>query len=173
MIRTRMQAAQDRQKYYADASRRQIEFSVGDHVWLKVSPTRGVRRFGVRGKLSPRYIGPYEILERVGDLAYRLALPPALAGIHDVFHISQLRACVPGPDFIVPIVDVQVQKDLTYEESPVRLLERSTRKLRGKEIPMVKVQWSHHDPREATWETETSMREHYPSLFESESRSSA
>ena len=90
-IRERVRAAQDRQKSYADVRRRPLMFNIGDHVFLKVSPLKGNLRFGQKGKLTPRYIGPFEILQKVGPVAYRLALPPALQGIHDVFHVSQLR----------------------------------------------------------------------------------
>ncbi|CAM8905384.1 unnamed protein product [Rhodiola kirilowii] len=91
LIRERLRVAQSRQKSYADVRRRDLEFHVGDHVFHKVSPTKGISRFSIRGKLSPRFIGPFEILERVGSLAYRLALPPVLAGVHNVFHVSMLR----------------------------------------------------------------------------------
>ena len=101
MIRKRLLTAQSRQKSYADVRRRPLEFKVGDHVFLKVMPKRGVIRFGKRGKLSPRYIGPFEVLERVGAVAYRLALPPSLSTVHEVFHISMLRKYTPDPTHIV------------------------------------------------------------------------
>ena len=103
MIRERIQAAQSRQKSYADTRRRELEFQVGDHVFLKVSPMKGVRRFGIKGKLSPHFVGPFKILERIGVVAYRLALPPSLDKVHDVFHISMLRKCVSDPDQIVEL----------------------------------------------------------------------
>ena len=103
LIRKRMQAAQNRQKSYADVRRRELEFQVGDHVFLKVSPTKGVRRFGIKGKLSPRYVGPFEILERIGVVAYRLALPPSLDKVHNVFHVSMLRKCLSDPDQLVEL----------------------------------------------------------------------
>ena len=86
-IREKMKAAQDRQKSYADTRRRPLEFEIGDHVFLKVAPMKGVMRFGRKGKLHPRFIGPYEILERIGNVAYRLALPPEMSGVHNVFHV--------------------------------------------------------------------------------------
>uniref|UniRef100_A0A2N9G885 RNA-directed DNA polymerase n=1 Tax=Fagus sylvatica TaxID=28930 RepID=A0A2N9G885_FAGSY len=101
LIRGRMKAAQSRQKSYADKKRRKLELEVGDHVFLKVSPWKGVARFGKKGKLSPRYVGPFEILERVGPVAYRLALPPALSKIHDVFHVSALRKYIPHPSHVL------------------------------------------------------------------------
>ena len=93
-IKKHMKATQDRQKKWADANRRLLEFAVDDHVFLKISPTRRVIRFGCSGKLSPRYIGPFDIIERVGEVAYWVALPPTLDGVHDVFHIFQLRKYV-------------------------------------------------------------------------------
>ena len=101
LIKERIQTAQSRQKSYADRRRRDLEFAVGDHVFLKVSPWKGITRFGHKGKLSPRYIGPFEILERVGLVAYRIALPPALSKIHNVFHVSSLRKYIPDPSHIL------------------------------------------------------------------------
>nr|CAD1842405.1 unnamed protein product [Ananas comosus var. bracteatus] len=101
LVRERLLTAQSRQKSYSDKCRRDLKFAVGDRVFLKVSPMRGVKRFGVRGKLSPRYIGPFEVLERVGAVAYRLALPPKLAGVHDVFHVSNLRKYVHDPEHVM------------------------------------------------------------------------
>ena len=105
-----MQAAQNKQKSYADIRRRELEFQVGDHVFLKVSPMKGVRRFGIKGKLSPRYVGPFEILERIGVVAYRLALPPSLDKVHNVFHVSMLRKCLSDPDQMVELQPLQVEK---------------------------------------------------------------
>ncbi|KAL0285964.1 UNVERIFIED_CONTAM: Transposon Ty3-G Gag-Pol polyprotein [Sesamum calycinum] len=160
-----LKAAQDRQKSYADKHRREMEYEVGEKVFLKVSPWRGILRFGKQGKLSPRYIGPYEILERVGPLAYRLALPAELSQIHDVFHVSMLRRYRSDPSHILREPEIEVSEGLTYVEEPTEILDRSIKKLRNKEIPMVKVRWSHHSPREATWEVEENMREKYPYLF--------
>ncbi|XP_042425912.1 uncharacterized protein LOC122013751, partial [Zingiber officinale] len=152
----------DRQKSYADRRRRPLEFSVGDHVFLRVSPTKGVKRFGLRGKLAPRYIGPFEILERIGAVAYRLALPPSLSGVHDVFHVSMLRRYVPDPTHVLADIPVPVQPDITYEEVPVRILDRKERQLRNKTIRLVKVGWQHHSDEEATWELEDTIRARYP-----------
>ena len=160
-----MKAAQDRYKSYADQRRRPLEFEVGDHVFLRVSPTKGVYRFGIKGKLSPRYIGPYEILERIGPVAYRLALPPSLSGVHDVFHISQLRKCISDPDAVINTNQPEVQPNLTIAERPIRILDRSDKVLRKKTIPFVKVQWSGQSRHEATWETEESMKTRHPELF--------
>ena len=114
-IRQRMKAAQDRYKSYADKRRRPLEFVVGDHVFLKVSPVKSVVRFGVKGKLNPRYIGPYEVLERIGPVAYRLALPPSLAGVHDVFHVSQLRKCLSNADAVIDTRQPEVRPNLTIQ----------------------------------------------------------
>ncbi|KAL2237105.1 UNVERIFIED_CONTAM: Transposon Tf2-11 polyprotein, partial [Sesamum indicum] len=160
-----LKAAQDRQESYVDKHRREMEYEVGEKVFLKVSPWRGILRFGKQGKLSPRYIGPYEILERVGPLAYQLALPTELSQIHDVFHVSMLRRYRSDPSHILYEPEIEISEGLTFVEEPTEILDRSIKKLRNKEIPMVKVKWSHHSPREATWEVEENMREKYPYLF--------
>ncbi|KAL0337561.1 UNVERIFIED_CONTAM: Retrovirus-related Pol polyprotein from transposon [Sesamum calycinum] len=161
-IKKCLKAAQDRQKSYAHKHRKEMEYEVGEKVFLKVSPWRGILRFGKQGKLSPRYIGPYEILERVGPLAYRLALPAELSQIHDVFHVSMLRRYQSDPSHILLEPEIEVSEGLTYVEEPIEILDRSIKKLRNKEIPMVKVRWSNHSPREATWEVEENMREKIP-----------
>nr|CAD1827310.1 unnamed protein product [Ananas comosus var. bracteatus] len=127
---------------------------------------RGVKRFGVRGKLSPCYIGPFEILERVGAVAYKLALPPSLAGVHNVFHVSQLRKYVYDPDHILSYIPIELQEDMTYEEFPAYIVDREVRKLWNREIPYVKIHWSEHGDREETWELESEMRECHPHLFD-------
>nr|CAD1837177.1 unnamed protein product [Ananas comosus var. bracteatus] len=127
---------------------------------------RGVKRFGVRGKLSPRYIGPYEILERIGIVAYRLTLPPKLGDIHNVFHVSNLRKYIHDPDHAMQYEPPELQENLSYEEFPVMVIAREVRKLRNREIPYFKIRWSNHDDREATWELEDLMRKHNPHLFE-------
>jgi len=165
-IREHMRVAQDRQKKYADRRRTEIVFDVGTHVWLRVSPTRGVRRFGIKGKLSPRYIGPFEILERVGEVAYRLALPPSLAGVHDVFHVSQLRRYVPDPSHVLDHSDLHIEPDHTFIEHPVRILDSRVKKLRNREVPLLLVQWSRRGPEEATWETEESIRASYGGVLD-------
>jgi hypothetical protein len=134
---------------------------------LKVSPTRGVKRFGQGGKLGPRFIGPYEILDRVGASAYRLALPPELGNVHNVFHVSQLRQYVYDPSHVLTYVPLEVRHDLSYEEQPVEILDRGVKTLRNKEIPLVKVLWANHLSSEATWELEEEMRDKYPHLFSS------
>ena len=112
---------------------------MGDHVFLKISPMKGVMRFGKKGKLTPRCIGTFEILDRVGNVSYKLALPHNFGRVHPVFHISMLRKCVPHPSHILQTQEIEVDKDLSYEEVPVAIVDRQTRKLRNKEIAMVKV----------------------------------
>jgi hypothetical protein len=123
-----MKAAQSRQKSYAEKRRRPLVFRVGDYVYLKVSPMKGVNRFGVRGKLSPRYIGPFPITERCGPVAYRLALPERLSAVHNVFHISQLKKCLLVPEQAVEIEEVELELDLTYLEYPIRILDQKDSK---------------------------------------------
>ena len=164
LIRQRMLEAQSRQKSYADNRRRELSFDVGDKVFLKVSPIRGVMRFGKRGKLSPRYVGPYEILERIGDVAYRVALPPTLA-VHDVFHVSMLRKYIHDPSHVLDVAQLPVSDELEYEEKPIKVLDTKEHQLRNRTIKYVKVQWSHHSKDEATWELEEEMRRQYPRLF--------
>ena len=123
LIRKRLLKAQSRQKSYADRRRRPLEFEVGDHVFLKVMPKRGVVRIDKRGKLTPRYIGPFEVLERVDTVAYRLALPPSLSCVHEVFHVSMLRKYTPDPTHVVDWEEIIVDTDGTFEEGPVRILD--------------------------------------------------
>ncbi|KAL5553900.1 hypothetical protein UlMin_041301 [Ulmus minor] len=126
---------------------------------------RGVMRFGKKGKLSPKYIGPFEILERIGKVAYRLALPPNLSLVHNVFHVSMLKKYVQDPSHVLEHEPIEVHEDLTYEEKPVQILDRKEKALRNKVIPLVKVLWRNHKIEEATWEREDEMRERYPNLF--------
>ncbi|KAL0544185.1 hypothetical protein IC582_019298 [Cucumis melo] len=165
-IRSRMHIAQSRQKSYADVRRKDLEFEIGDKVFLKVAPMKGVLRFERRGKLSPRFVGPFEILERIGPVAYRLALPPSLTTVHDVFHVSMLRKYVPDPSHVVDYEPLEIDENLSYVEQPVEVLAREVKTLRNKEIPLVKVLWRNHRVEEATWEREDDMRSRYPELFE-------
>ncbi|XP_070043988.1 uncharacterized protein, partial [Nicotiana tomentosiformis] len=153
---------QSRQKSYADRKVRDLAFMVGERVLLRVSPMKGVMRFGKKGKLSPRFIGPFEILRRVGEVAYKLALTPNLAGVHPVFHVSMLRKYHSDPTHVLDFSSVQLDKDLSYVEEPVAILDRQVRKLRSKNIASVKVQWRGHPVEETTWETEQDMRSQYP-----------
>ncbi|KAI3819397.1 hypothetical protein L1987_13228 [Smallanthus sonchifolius] len=165
-IKARMKAAQDRQKSYADRRRRPIEFDVGDIVMLKVSPWKGIIRFRKRGKLSSRFVGPFRIMARVGEVAYRLELPDELSGIHPTFHVSHLRKCLADESVHVPLTDIEVDNSLNYIEEPVAILDQKEKRLRNKVIQLVKVQWKHRKGSEATWKTEAEMRESYPQLFD-------
>ena len=131
---------------------------------------KGVHRFGLKGKLSPRYIGPFEVIERVGPVAYRLRLPESMAQVHDVFHVSTLRKCLSDPSQATAVEAIPVQEDLTYVETPVQILDRKEKVLRNKTVPLVKVLWRGQRYEEATWEPEAQMRSSYPSLFDSEDR---
>ena len=143
-IKKRLKAVLDRQKSYADLKRKVIAYEVGDKVFLKVSPWKRVLRFGKKGKLSPRFIGPYEITKRVGPVAYRLALPPELDKIHNVFHVSMLRRYRSDPSHVISSETIDIQPDLTYEEEPVKIIAREIKELRNKQIPLVKVLWRNH-----------------------------
>ena len=162
-----MRAAQDHQRKYFDAKHRVVEFQVGDFMFLKVSLMRGVSRFGRGGKLSPRFIGPFEVVERVGKVAYRLLLPTHMSDIHDVFHVSVLRKWMSDAGRRVSEEEVEVRPDLSFRVEPERILAFDVRKLRSKQIPLVRVQWKHGSEREATWEKEAEMRQLYPGLLDS------
>ncbi|XP_070042619.1 uncharacterized protein [Nicotiana tomentosiformis] len=165
LIRDRLRTAQSRQKSYADVRRRDLEFDVEDWVFLKVSPMKGVMRFGKKGKLSPRYVGPYKIIRRIGRVAYELDFPLELEAVHPVFHVSMLRKCIGDPSRIMPIEDIHIAKDLSYAEVPAVILDRQVRKLRTKEVAFVKVLWRNNNIEEMTWEAEEEMRKKYPHLF--------
>ncbi|KAL5582995.1 hypothetical protein UlMin_015437 [Ulmus minor] len=162
-----------RQKSYADKRRRPLEFNKGDHVFLKVAPMKGVMRFGKKGKLSPRFIGPYEILERIGKTAYQLALPPSLSAVHNVFHVSMLKKYVHDPSHVLQQEPVEIDEKLSYEERPVEILDRKSKELRNKTIHLVKVLWRNHTVEEATWEREDEMRKKYPNFVFEEKKNDA
>jgi hypothetical protein len=145
--------------------RRDLEFAVGDQVLHRVSPAKGVVQFGASGKLSPRYIGPFTILARMGSLAYRLQLPDSMAGVHPVFHVSMLRKFLRDPYHQIEMEPIVVQQDLTLECRPVRILESSERVMRKRSIKYIKVLWTNQSEREATWELEELMQQKYPELF--------
>ena len=138
---------------------------MGDKVFLKVSPWKGVLRFGRRVKLRPRYIGLYEIIARVGPVAYRLDLPPELSKVHNVFHVSMLRKYIPNPSHVLRDQPVELKDNLTYKEQPMQIVDRREQILRNKVILLVKALWGNHGIKEATWELEAQMRNQYPQLF--------
>ncbi|XP_070002626.1 uncharacterized protein [Nicotiana sylvestris] len=123
-------------------------------------------RFGKKGKLSPRYVGPYKIIQRIGHVAYMLELPPEMSLVHPLFHVSILKKVVGDPSLIIPIKTIEVNEESTYEKIPVSVLDRQVRKLRNKEIASVKVLWRNQQIKEATWEAEEEMKKKYPNLFE-------
>jgi hypothetical protein len=139
MIRENLKVAQPRQKNYADKRRRDISFKIGDFIYLKVSPMRGTRRFKVKGKLAPRYVGPFKIISHKGEVTYQLELPPQLSDAHDVFHVSQLQKCLCVPEEQLPIEELDLGGDLTYSERPIKILDMEERVTRSKVIKMCKV----------------------------------
>ena len=165
VIKANLKTAQDRQKSLADRHATDRVYNVDDWVFLKLSPWKGVVRFGKKGKLSPRYIGPYRITERVGAVAYRLELPSELSRVHNVFHVSMLRHYVSDPSHVIPHQPLEINSDLTYDEEPVTILDWKDKELRNKTVRLVKVLWRNHSAEEATWESEDRMRELYPRLF--------
>ncbi|XP_071909747.1 uncharacterized protein [Coffea arabica] len=165
VIRQRLQTAQSRQKSYADHRRRDLEFEIGDKVFLRITPMKGKIRAGKGKKLQPQYIGPFNILQRIGKVAYQLELPASLSRIHDVFNVSLLKKCHPDLTHILPPEDIELDESLTYEERPIQILDRKVKDLRNKQILLVKVLWKHHEVEEATWELEKDMEEKNPDLF--------
>ncbi|WVZ81035.1 hypothetical protein U9M48_028462 [Paspalum notatum var. saurae] len=159
LIHSNLKRAQSRQKSYSDKRRRPLVFEVGDHVYLRVSPMKGVHRFSVKGKLAPRYIGPFKITEQCGPL------PPHLAAVHDVFHVSQLKKCLRIPKEVVDTSQIQIEPDLTYEENPIKILDQKQRTTRRRKINFYKVQWSNHSEEEATWEQEEYLQTKYPGFL--------
>ena len=158
VVRDNLKIAKDRHESYADNRHRDLQFEIGDRVFLKISPWKGVLRFGKRGKLSPRYMGPYKIVSKVGPVAYKLKLPPKLSRIHDTFHVSMLRKYIPDPSHVLREQPVQLKENLTYEEILVQIVDHKEQVLRNKVIPLVKVLWKNHEREAATWELEAQMR---------------
>ncbi|GKC75069.1 putative reverse transcriptase domain-containing protein [Tanacetum coccineum] len=172
LIKQRMQAAQDRQKSYADRKRKPMEFEVGDRVMLKVSPWKGVVRFGKRGKLNPRYVGPFRVLAKVGKVAYRLELPQELSRVHHTFHVSNLKKCYADEPLVMPLEGIHVDDKLQFVEEPVKIMEREIKRLKRSRIPLVKVRWNSRRGPEFTWEREDSFKQKYPQLFTNRTSSS-
>ncbi|GKB25633.1 putative reverse transcriptase domain-containing protein [Tanacetum coccineum] len=165
LIKQRMQAAQDRQKSYADRKQKPMEFEVGDRVMLKVSPWKGVVRFGKRGKLNPRYVGPFKVLAKVGKVAYKLELPQELSRVHHTFHVSNLKKCYADEPLVMPLEGIHVDDKLQFVEEPVEIMEREIKHLKRSRIPLVKVRWNSRRGPEFTWEREDSFKQKYPQLF--------
>ncbi|XP_075504527.1 uncharacterized protein LOC142541967 [Primulina tabacum] len=176
IIREKLKAAQDRQKSWADLKRRLLEFEFGEKTYVKVLPMKGVVRFSKSVKLNPRYVGPFEIPERIGTLAYRLALPPDMSRIHNVFHVSQLRNYIPDSSHILEVapvlLDDNLNEELNYEKVHIHIVDTKEQVLRHRTIPYVKIQWSNHTEWESTWEPEEKMRTLYTYLFKGQTNSS-
>ncbi|GJU71800.1 putative reverse transcriptase domain-containing protein [Tanacetum coccineum] len=166
-IKNRLLAARSRQKSYADKRLKPLEFEVGDMVLLKVSPWKGAVRFGKRGKLSPRYIGPFKVLARIGHVAYTLEFPEELKGIHSTFHVSNLKKCLAEGEVVVPLEEIQLDDKLHMIEEPVEIVDKEVKRLKQSRIPIVKVRWNSQRGPEFTWEREDQIKKKYPHLFTS------
>ncbi|GJW70321.1 putative reverse transcriptase domain-containing protein [Tanacetum coccineum] len=160
-----LKAVRDRQKSYADRRRKPLEFSVCDSVLLKVSPWKGVVRFRKKGKLAPRFVGPFEIIKKVGLVAYRLDLLTELNGVHDMFHVSNLKKCLADPTLQVPLDEIRVDAKLNFMKEPMEILEQEFKKLKWSRIAIVKVRWNSRRGPEFTWEREDQMKLKYPHMF--------
>ncbi|GJR04469.1 putative reverse transcriptase domain-containing protein [Tanacetum coccineum] len=160
-----MQAARDRQKSYADLKCKPMEFQVGDKVMLKVSPWKGVVHFGKRGKLNPRYVGPFKVLEKVREVAYKLELPEELSRVHNTFHVSNLKKCYADEPIAIPLDGLHFDDKLQFVEEPVEIMDREDKRLRKSRVPIVKVRWNSKRGHEFTWEREDQFKKKYPHLF--------
>ncbi|GJR61608.1 putative reverse transcriptase domain-containing protein [Tanacetum coccineum] len=171
-IKQRIQATRDRQKSYADLKRKPMGFQVGDRVMLKDSPLKGVVRFGKQGKLNPRYVGPFKVLEKVGSVAYKLELPQELSRVHNTFHVSNLKKCYSEEPLTVPLEGLHIDDKLQFVEEPVEIMEREIKRLKQSRIPLVKVRWNSKRGPEFTWERKDSFKKKYPHLFTNRASSS-
>nr|GFB73994.1 putative reverse transcriptase domain-containing protein [Tanacetum cinerariifolium] len=168
-----MQADRNRQKSYADLKRKPTEFQVGDKAMLKVSPWKGVVRFGKRGKLNPRYVGPFKVLERVGYVAYKLDLCEELSRVHNTFHVSNLKKCHADEPLAVPLDGLHFNDKLHFVEKPVEIVDGEVKRLKQSRLPLVKVRWNSKRGPEFTWEREDQFRKKYPHLFASTASTSS
>nr|GFB98683.1 putative reverse transcriptase domain-containing protein [Tanacetum cinerariifolium] len=164
-IKQKIQAARDRQKSYADKKRKPMDFQVGDKVMLKVSPWKGVVRFGKRGNLNPRYVGPFRVLEKVRTIAYKLELSQELSRVHNTFHVSNLNKCYSDDPLTVPLDGLRIDDQLHFVEEPVKIMDREVKRLKRSHIPLVKVRWNSKRGPEFTWEREDKFKGKYPHLF--------
>jgi hypothetical protein len=149
-IQANILAAQSHQKSYADKRRNPLEFKVGDHIYLRVSPMKGVRRFGIKVKLAPRYIGPYPIIDKYGTTSYQVELPAKLSGVHNVFYVSQLKRCLKPPTDVVIEDTIPLEPDLTYKAHPIKVLDQQDRVTHNKTTQFYKIQWNDHSEDKAT-----------------------
>jgi hypothetical protein len=164
-IQANILAAQSRQKSYTDKRRRPLEFEVDDHIYLRVSLMKGVRRFGIKGKLAPRYIGPYPISDKYGPLPYHVELPAKLSGVHSVFHVSQLKRCLKPLTDVVIEDTIPLEPNLTYKAYPIKILDQQDRVTCNKTTRFYKIQWNEHSKDEATWEHEDFLLANYPDFL--------
>ncbi|GJY88867.1 putative reverse transcriptase domain-containing protein [Tanacetum coccineum] len=164
-IKSRIQAARDRQKSYADIRRKPLKFQVGDRVMLKVSPWKGVVHFGKRGKLNPRYVGPFKVIERVKTVAYKLEIPQQLSRVHNTFHVSNLKKCLSDESLVIPLEELRVDDKLHFVEKPIEVMDHEIKQLKKSRIPIIKVRWNSKRGPEFTWEREDQFKQKYPHLF--------
>ncbi|GJZ36113.1 putative reverse transcriptase domain-containing protein [Tanacetum coccineum] len=164
-IKKRMQASHDRQKSYADLKHKPMDFQVEDKVMLKVSPWKRVVRFGKRGKLNPRYVVPFKVLEKVGSIVYKLELLEELSRVHNTFHVSNLKKCYVGEPLAVPLDGHHFDDKLQFVEEPVKIMDREVKQLRQSCVSIVKVRWNSRRGPVFTWEREDQFRKKYPHLF--------
>ncbi|GJX63947.1 putative reverse transcriptase domain-containing protein [Tanacetum coccineum] len=153
------------QRSYANIRRKPLEFQVGDRVMLKVSPRKGVIRFGKRGKLNPWYIGPFKILKRVGPVAYKLEHPEELSNVHNTFYVSNLKKCLSNESLIIPMKELRLEDKLNFVEETIEIMDQEVKQLRHSRIPIVKVRWNSKRGPEFTWEREDQIRAKYPHIF--------
>jgi hypothetical protein len=163
-IQDNLRAVKSRQEIYANERHQILEFAVGDPMYLKVSPMKVMKRFGMKGKLAPRYIGPFPILKKCESMAYKLELTLSLARVHDIFHVSQLKKCLKTPmDVVLPDV-APLKADLTYPEHPVKILDQKDHVTQRKTIKFFRVKWCNHTEEESTWESEDFLRSCHPNF---------
>nr|GEV66553.1 putative reverse transcriptase domain-containing protein [Tanacetum cinerariifolium] len=165
LIKEKLKAARDRQMSYADNRHKPLEFEVVYHVLLKVSPWKGVICFRKRGKLALRYVGPFEILERIGPVAYRLRFLEELSSVHDTFHVLYLKKCLADASLHVPLDEIKIDGTLCFVEEPVEIMDREVKSLKHSKISLVKVRWNTKRGLEFTWESKDHMKSKYPQLF--------
>ncbi|GKC94652.1 putative reverse transcriptase domain-containing protein [Tanacetum coccineum] len=164
-IQSRIQATRDRQKSYADVSHKPLEFQVEDKVMLKVSPWKGIIRFGKRGKLNPRYIGSFKVLEKVGTVAYKLKLPQQLSRVHIMFYVSNLKKCFSDESLVILLDEIQIDDKLHFVEEPMEITDREVKRLKQSRVPIVKVRWNSRRGPKFTWARKDQFGSKYPYLF--------
>nr|GEU36855.1 putative reverse transcriptase domain-containing protein [Tanacetum cinerariifolium] len=172
-IRQHLQTVRDRQRSYVNVRRKALEFQAGDRVMLKISPRKGVIRFGKRGKLNPRYIGPFKILNRIGPVAYKPELPEELINVQNTFHVSNLKKCLSDESLIIPMKELKLDDKLNFVEEPLEIMDREIKQLRQNRIPIIKVRWNSKRGLEYKWEREDEIHAKYPHLFPNVSLSSS